>query len=161
MDNKNYECCLRRIKMKLEDLLKQSKLDEAKKNHEGAEIAFGTGYFVDPSGKLYDIGEKITHEGWANKRGQTVNDLIDRGWTRMRNFNSSTMNYVQGDSNNINNIWYLIDLADHVGKNRIIFWVGRHRFDLSKRDGKWESDNGRGIEELTESKLRTTSPIFA
>ena len=86
--------------MKIEDHLVNSNLSEAKKQGKNQNVteAFGIGYFVDPSGKVQSLGKGVTHEEWAGKKDNTVKDLINRGWTRMRNFGSSSLNYVQGDS---------------------------------------------------------------
>lgn len=148
---------------KLEDYLGNSQLDEAKKGHPDRDVvkAFGRGYFVDPSGKLYDIGAGKTHEEWASERNSTVQELIDKGWTRIRNFHSPSMNYIQGDSDSTNNIWYLVDLAEQVGKRRILFWVGRQRIELIKKNNEWETPDGRKIGEITESKIRTVPVIVA
>lgn len=146
--------------MKLEDYLEKSNLDEAKKKHPDKDIttAFGTGYFVDPSGKLHVIGKAITHEEWANNQNNTVNDLLDRGWTRIRNFGPS-INYVQGDSNKLNNIWYLIELADKMNETKIVYTHNKNRIELVKKDNRWETIDGKEIGDITEGRLRISPPV--
>lgn len=147
--------------MRLEDFLEKSKLSEAKKSHESKGVleAFGIGYWVDSSGELHNLGKGKTHEEWANERNSTVAELIDRGWTRIRNFGSSAMNYVQGDSNRFDNIWYVIDVAEQANKNHIIYHVGRQRIELVRKDGKWVTPDGTELGEITESKHRIVSEI--
>jgi hypothetical protein len=146
---------------KLKSLLQNSKLNEAQnESEEDLTRAFGVGYFVDPSGKLHNLGLGKTHEEWASEHNTNVKDLINRGWTRIRDFGHSSMRYVQGDSNKYDNIWYVIDIAEQSKKNKVIYWVNNNRIELIKSKTGWETSDGRKIGDITESKLRTI-PVIA
>ncbi|MBD3404697.1 MAG: hypothetical protein GF411_01020 [Candidatus Lokiarchaeota archaeon] len=134
-------------------MLQNSQLREAQgKSGDDLINAFGTGYFVDRDGQLYNIGKAKTHEEWANQRDTTTNDLLDRGWTRIRNFGA--FDYIQGDSRTLDNIWYLIEIADKVNKNRIIYTYDRNRIELIKHDDdKWRAINGKEIKDIIECKI--------
>lgn len=143
--------------MKLNELLKSSMLDEAKKKDDRAVAAFGVGYFVDPDGNLYSTGFGKTHEQWAEEnRDCSVSDLIRRGWTRIRDFGPGMDRIVQGDALNYSNIWYLVDVAENSNKRKILFYHGPNgkRIEFTKTKDGWVADDGRKLEEITESRIR-------
>lgn len=57
-------------------------------------VGVGSGYWIDPAGKIYDIKDD-SHWEWANKEGHVQGDLmnsnaemgnmVNRGWIRVRN----------------------------------------------------------------------------
>jgi prefoldin subunit 5 len=71
-------------------------------------IGSESAYWIDPSGKKYEL-KSLTHDEWAkNTLGKTQSKLLKEGWVRVR-FNLQESPYISIQVDSINNLYDFVD----------------------------------------------------